>query len=100
MTQTPPMTEQERRLERKQLIQGIVGPLIAIGILIAILWPHFDDIGEAWELISIKAAVSLAVLQLVALLLRAEAWGRCIEAAGAPIARTLLHSTSSLRFLA
>lgn len=95
-----PLTEKERKLERSQLIQGILGPLIAIGVLIAVLWPHFDDIAEAWELVSLKAAVSLVVLHLVALLLRAEAWGRCIDAAGAPIERSLLHSTSSLRFLA
>lgn len=81
-------------------MRGVLGPLIAIGVVIALLWPHFDEIGEAWELISVKALVSLVVLHLIALLLRAEAWGRCIDAAGAPIERTLLHSSSSLRFLA
>jgi hypothetical protein len=90
----------ERKLERSQILQGIFGPLIAIAVVIALLWPHFDEIGEAWELISVKALVSLVVLHLIALLLRAEAWGRCVEAAGAPIERTLLHSSSSLRFLA
>lgn len=94
------LNQKEKKLTRAQIIQGTLGPLIAIGVLVAVLWPHFDDIGEAWELISVKAAVSLVALQLIALLLRAEAWGRCIEAAGAPIERTLLHSTSSLRFLA
>lgn len=96
----PPLTEKERKLERAQVIQGIVGPLVAIAVLVAVLWPHFDDIADAWELVSVKAAASLVVLQLIALLLRAESWGRCIEAAGAPIKRALLHSSSSLRFLA
>lgn len=94
------MTEKERKLERSQVVRGILGPLIAIAVLIALLWPHFDEIGEAWKLISVRAAVALVVLHLIALLLRAEAWGLCIDAAGAPIERSLLHSSSSLRFLA
>lgn len=86
--------------KRSQLIQGIVGPLVGVGVLLAFLWPHFDEIGEAFELISLKALVALTVLHLIALLLRAEAWGRCVDAAGSPLERSLLHSTSSLRFLA
>ncbi|MBJ7353206.1 MAG: flippase-like domain-containing protein [Thermoleophilaceae bacterium] len=94
------MTEEERKLERSQVVRGILGPLIAIAVLIALLWPHFDEIGEAWKLISVRAAAALVLLHLIALLLRAEAWGLCIDAAGAPIERSLLHSSSSLRFLA
>lgn len=94
------MTAKERKLERSQVLRGILGPLIAIGVLVALLWPHFDDIAEAWKLISLRALVALVVLHLIALLLRAEAWGLCIDAAGAPIERSLLHSSSSLRFLA
>jgi hypothetical protein len=37
---------------------------------------------------------------VVALVLRAESWGLCLEAAGAPVERRRLHSSSSLRFLA
>lgn len=94
------MTERERRLERSQVIRGIVGPLVAIVVLTVLLWPHFDEILEAAKLISLEAAVALIALHLIALLLRAEAWGRCVAAAGAPVERKLLHSSSSLRFLA
>lgn len=94
------MTERERRLERSQVIRGVVGPLVAIVVLTVLLWPHFDEILEAAKLISLKAALALIVLHLIALLLRAEAWGRCVAAAGAPVERKLLHSSSSLRFLA
>src|SRR5690242_5562132 len=94
------LTEQERKLERSQVIRGIVGPIVGIVVLLIVLWPHLDDILDAARLVSTRAAVSLAVLQLIALLLRAEAWGRCVRAAGAPIDRRLLHSSSSLRFLA
>lgn len=94
------MTQRERRLERSQVARGILGPIIAITVLIVLLWPHADDILDAAELISLEAAAALIVMQLVALLLRAEAWGRCVAAAGAPVERKLLHSSSSLRFLA
>jgi hypothetical protein len=94
------VVEKERKLERSQVLRGVLGPIVAISVVVALLWPHFDEIGEAWELISVKAAVSLVLLHLIALLLRAEAWGLCIDAAGAPIERTLLHASSSLRFLA
>lgn len=92
--------KKERELTRSEIVRGVLGPLIAICVLVALLWPHFDEIGEAWKLISLKAAAGLVVLHLIALLLRAEAWGRCIDAAGAPIEKSLLHSSSSLRFLA
>lgn len=97
---TQPMPERERKLERREVITGIVGPTIAIAVLVIALWSHFDDIAQAWSLISTRALVGLAVLHLIALLLRAEAWGRCVAAAGAPIERRLLHSSSALRFLA
>lgn len=94
------VVEKERQLTRSEIVRGVLGPLIAVCVLVALLWPHFDEIREAWKLISIKAAAALVVLHLIALLLRAEAWGRCIDAAGAPIEKSLLHSSSSLRFLA
>lgn len=94
------MTQQERRLERSQVVRGILGPIVAITVLVVLLWPHFDEILDAAELISLKAAAALVLLHLIALLLRAEAWGRCVAAAGAPVGRKLLHSSSSLRFLA
>lgn len=94
------VVEKERQLTRSELVRGVLGPFVAICVLVALLWPHFDEIREAWKLISLKAAAALVVLHLIALLLRAEAWGRCIDAAGAPIEKSLLHSSSSLRFLA
>lgn len=90
----------ERKLERREVITGILGPLIAIGVLVVALWSSFDEIAEATKLVSTRALAALALLHLVALLLRAEAWGRCVGAAGAPVESRLLHSSSALRFLA
>lgn len=92
--------QREFKLARRDLITGTIGPLLAIGVLIVVLWSRWDEVGEAWELISTRALVALAALHLVALLFRAEAWGRCVAAAGAPLEPRLLHSSSALRFLA
>lgn len=94
------VNEKERKLTRGEILRGTLGPAIAIAVLVAILWPHFDEIVEAWELISLRAFVALVVLHLIALILRAVSWGRCVAAAGAPVEPSLLHSSSALRFLA
>lgn len=74
--------------------------MIALTVLVAVLWPHFDEILEAAELVSLESAAALVLLHVLALLIRAESWGLCVAAAGAPLDRRLLHSSSSLRFLA
>lgn len=94
-----PLTE-ENRLKRSQVVQAVVGPVVGAAVLIALLWPHFDDILEASKQVSLHAFLGLAALQLIALFLRAEVWGRCVAAAGAPVEKRLLNSSSSLRFLA
>lgn len=91
---------EKNKLSRSQLIQAIVGPIVGAAVVIALLWPHFDDILDASKQVSLHAFLGLAALQLVALFLRADVWGRCVAAAGAPVEKRLLNSSSSLRFLA
>ncbi|MFY9469861.1 MAG: lysylphosphatidylglycerol synthase domain-containing protein [Solirubrobacterales bacterium] len=87
-------------LSRPNLWRAVAAPLVAAIVLTAILWPHFDEVLKTTELLSLKAATALVGLHLLALLLRAEAWGLCLTAAESPVRRKLLHSTSALRFLA
>ncbi len=68
-----------------------------LGVL---LWPHADEVWDSAKLVSWEAAGALVVLHLIALLLRSEAWGMCVAAAGSPVGRRDLHSSSSFRFLA
>ncbi|HEV7918716.1 MAG TPA: lysylphosphatidylglycerol synthase domain-containing protein [Solirubrobacterales bacterium] len=82
------------------LWRAMIFPLVAAVALTAILWPHFDEVLDAAGLVSVKAGAALVVLHLLALILRAEAWGLAVAAAGSPVDRKLLHSTSALRFLA
>jgi len=57
-------------------------------------------VGDALSLATFEQLAALVGLHLLALVLRAEAWGLCLDAAGAPVERRRLHATSSLRFLA
>jgi hypothetical protein len=72
----------------------------ATAAVVALLASHATEVGEALALASFEQIAALVVLHLVALVLRAEAWGLCLDAAGAPVERRRLHATSSLRFLA
>jgi len=67
---------------------------------VALVASNATEVGEALSLATFEQIAALVVLHLLALVLRAEAWGLCLTAAGAPIERRRLHSTSSLRFLA
>ncbi len=85
---------------RPTFARTVLPPLAAFVVLGALLWPHADEVWRAARLVSWEAAGALVVLHLVALLLRAEAWGMCVAAAGSPVGRRDLHSSSSFRFLA
>jgi hypothetical protein len=74
-----------------------VGATVAVVALVA---SHATEVGRALALATFEQIAALVVLHLVALVLRAEAWGLCLDAAGAPVERRRLHATSSLRFLA
>ena len=75
-------------------------PLIAFAVLGVLLYPHAGEVWDSAKLVSLEAAAALVVLHLAALVLRAEAWGMCVSAAGARVERPTLHSTSAFRFLA
>src|SRR5690349_1382499 len=78
-------------------IGAMVAGLAAVIVLVA---ANADDVGDALALANFGQIGALVGLHLVALILRAEAWGLCVAAAGSPVPRRRLHAASSLRFLA
>jgi len=78
-------------------IAASVGATAAVVALVA---SHATEVGDALSLATFEQVAALVVLHLLALVLRAEAWGLCLTGAGAPVERRRLHATSSLRFLA
>ena len=89
-----------QRAGRGRLTLTIVASVGATVAVVALVASNATEVGEALALATFEQVVALVVLHLVALVLRAEAWGLCLTAAGAPVERRRLHATSSLRFLA
>lgn len=85
---------------RPSLARTVLPPLVAVGVLGAVLWPHAGEMWDSAKLVSWEAGGALVILHLLALVLRAEAWGMCVAAAGSPVGRRDLHASSAFRFLA
>lgn len=90
----------EATTARPSLARTVLPPLIAFGVLGAVLWPHAGEMWDSAKLVSWEAGVALVALHLIALILRAEAWEMCVRAAGSPVGRRDLHASSAFRFLA
>jgi hypothetical protein len=78
----------------------IAASAAATAAVVALVEANAAEVGRALSVTTLQQVAALAALHLVALVLRAEAWGLCLQAADAPVERRRLHSTSSLRFLA
>ena len=89
-----------RRAGRSRVGLTIAASVGATAAVIALVASNASDVGDALALATFQQIAALVLLHLLALVLRAEAWGLCLSAADAPIERRRLHATSSLRFLA
>jgi cold shock CspA family protein/uncharacterized membrane protein YbhN (UPF0104 family) len=86
-------------LQRHRRITAVVGSLVAAGVLVVVLAGHRDDFATAVKRASLGVLVLAALLQVVALLARTEAWHRTIEAAGGTVARRPLYRASSMGYV-
>ena len=71
--------------------------LLALGLVVAL---NAEDVADGLAEISLVEAAGLVSLHLLALVLRAIAWGICLDGAGSRVPPRELHSTSGPRFLA
>ena len=76
----------------------VVGSLAAVAVLAAILAGQRDEFTTALSSASIWILLAAAVLQLLALLSRSEAWHVCVGAAGGTVDRRILYRASSMGF--
>jgi uncharacterized membrane protein YbhN (UPF0104 family) len=86
---------EQSRLRRELAIAGIA--VITLGVIVAL---NFEDVVDGLSQISFAEAFGLVSLHLLALVLRAIAWGMCLDAAGRHVPQRELHATSGPRFLA
>lgn len=88
-----------RGLERHRKLVAVVGSLLAAGVLALVLAGHRDDFATALSRAPLGVLVLAAVLQVVALLGRTEAWHRTIAAAGGTVGRRPLYRASSMGYV-
>jgi uncharacterized membrane protein YbhN (UPF0104 family) len=78
----------------------IAGSAGAAAVLLALLIPRRDEFVTAVEIAPLSILVLAAGLQLLALLVRTEAWHACIRAAGGGVERRRVYRASGIGGLA
>ena len=77
----------------------VVGSLLAAGVIVALLAGRREEFTNALSSVSMWVLAATALLQIVALLSRSEAWHLTIEAAGGRVERRVLYRASSMQVL-
>jgi uncharacterized membrane protein YbhN (UPF0104 family) len=78
---------------------AVVASLATAAVLVLVLAGRRDEFVDAISEAAIWVLVATALLQVVALLARSEAWHRTIEAAGGTVERRILYRASSMQVL-
>ncbi|MEJ7876843.1 MAG: lysylphosphatidylglycerol synthase domain-containing protein, partial [Solirubrobacterales bacterium] len=86
---------EKSRLRRNLAIAAAAA--IALGVAVAL---NFSEVVDGLSKVSVLEIFALVSLHLLALVLRALAWGLCLDAAGRRVPPRELHVTSGPRFLA
>jgi uncharacterized membrane protein YbhN (UPF0104 family) len=77
----------------------MAGAVAVAGVLALVISGHREDFGTALGSAPVLVLVTAAVLQLVALVARSEAWHVCVRAAGGTVTRRPLYRAASLGYL-
>ena len=86
-------------VRRRRTLLTIVGSLLTAAILVVLLAGRRDEFGEALSSAPVWVLGVTALLQIVALVSRSEAWHLTIGAAGGTVARRVLYRASSMQVL-
>jgi uncharacterized membrane protein YbhN (UPF0104 family) len=84
---------------RHRVLIAVVGSLATAAALTLLLAGRKDEFTQALSAVTPLILVVTALLQIVALLVRSEAWHLSIEAAGGSVARRVLYRASSMQVL-
>src|SRR5215216_347910 len=84
---------------RRRLPIVVVGSLVTAALLALVLAGRRHEFGEALVAAAPWVLGVTALLQIVALLARSEAWHLSIEAAGGSVARRVLYRASSMQVI-
>jgi len=89
-----------RRFSRRRVVFSVLGPLLVIGVLGVVLAGRSNQFTVALDSAPLLILALAAVLQVVALLARSEAWLICVTAAGGTMGRRLLFRAAGVGYLA
>ena len=96
---TVPMARLRRFGRRHRVLITVVGSVATIVVLALVLAGKRDEFQTALSEASLWVLAVAALLQIVALVSRSEAWHLTIEAAGGTVARRVLYRASSMQVL-
>src|SRR4051794_32399885 len=85
---------------RRQLAITVAGTVVATAALVYVVYDKRDEFSQALRSAPWHVLVVATLLQLVAQLLRTEAWHRSVEAAGATFGRRRLFQAAGMGSLA
>lgn len=85
---------------RRRILISVAGALAVTGILGFVLVGRRQEFVAALHSVPVSLLVLAAVLQVVALLARSEAWRVCVRAAGGRVSRRLLFRAAGVGYLA
>jgi uncharacterized membrane protein YbhN (UPF0104 family) len=85
---------------RARTLMTIAGTVAVAAVLVVVLAGKGDEFSEALHAAPLWVLGLAAVLQLVALLVRTEAWHTCVRAAGGSVGRRQLYRASSVGSIA
>jgi uncharacterized membrane protein YbhN (UPF0104 family) len=84
---------------RHRTLIAVVGSLATAAVLVFLLAGRRDEFSTALSDATVGVFAVAALLQIVALLARSEAWHLTIEAAGGTVARRVLYRASAMQVL-
>jgi uncharacterized membrane protein YbhN (UPF0104 family) len=93
------ITRLRRFGRRRRAPIAVAGSLATAAVLVILLAGRRDEFAAALSSAAVGVLVVTALLQVVALLARAEAWHLTIEAAGGTVGRRVLYRASSMQVL-
>jgi uncharacterized membrane protein YbhN (UPF0104 family) len=85
---------------RRKVVLSVVGALVVTGVLGFVLAGRREQFMTALKTAPLSLLGLAALLQIVALLARSEAWNVCVRAAGGSVPRRLLFRSAGVGYLA
>ncbi|MGO9751815.1 MAG: lysylphosphatidylglycerol synthase domain-containing protein [Solirubrobacteraceae bacterium] len=85
---------------RRKAVLSVLGALAVTGALGFVLAGHRSQFAAALRSAPLSLLLLAALLQIIALLARSEAWFVCVRAAGATVSRRLLFRAAGVGYLA